>query len=212
MFTELANSRIVANSDITPISGSALVAVADQCGLLSKRKGRLGQQVGTINGFPTCTLEGQSAQNFLRSKRTTVELRMRQSVRCQPPEASEEPMDHAFPYVHACIDSRDDCAFYEADRVVEQHFVVAHMHTDRREASQVGMEWRSKWIGCIVTVEIRPHQFGGLRLCEVRVGHRACPPASTSEREVCHGRKRDTADDRALGRGAALQEGEQTKS
>src|ERR1700735_40502 len=58
---------------------------------------------------------------------------------CQPPDPSREAMDHAFPHVHACIDARGECPFDEADRVIEKYFVVAHMHTDRREAGQVGM-------------------------------------------------------------------------
>jgi hypothetical protein len=46
-------------------------------------------------------------------------------------------VDHAFPHVHACIDSRGYRTFDETDRVVEQHFVVAHVHANWREASHV---------------------------------------------------------------------------
>ncbi len=77
-------------------------------------------------------------------------------------------MDHAFPHVHACIDARRDRAFDEADRIVEKHFVVAHVHSDRSEAGQAGKERRGERVARIVTVQIRPHQFGDLRSCEVR--------------------------------------------
>jgi hypothetical protein len=87
-------------------------------------------------------------------------------------------MDHAFPRVDACIDARGDCAFDEAERVIEKYFVVTHMHTDGRQAGQVGMERRGERVARIVPVQIRQHQFGDLRSCEVRVGHRARRPAS----------------------------------
>ncbi|HTY82620.1 MAG TPA: hypothetical protein VMB19_00300 [Silvibacterium sp.] len=31
------------------------------------------------------------------------------------------------------------CLFHEAHRVVEQHFAVAHMHTEWRESDQIGI-------------------------------------------------------------------------
>jgi hypothetical protein len=103
-------------------------------------------------------------------------------------------------------------AFDEADRVVEKHFVVADLYTDRREASQVGKERRGERIARIVTVEIRPHQLGDLRSCEVRVGDRTRRP-TFGQREVCDGRQRNAADNRAPRRGAArVQEGKETKS
>jgi hypothetical protein len=43
---------------------------------------------------------------------------------------------------------------HEADRVVEQYFVVGHMDTDRREPGQIGVEGRRKRIGRILTVQI----------------------------------------------------------
>jgi hypothetical protein len=105
------------------------------------------------------------------------------------PDPSGEAMDHTLLHVHACIDARGDCAFDEADRVVEKHFVVAHMHTDRREAGQVGEGRRGERVARIVTAQIRPHQFGDLRSCEVRVDHGTSRPASAGQREVCDGRK-----------------------
>jgi len=74
-------------------------------------------------------------------------------LRCglQLPDRSDETMDHPFPHVHMCIHPRGRCMLHEADRVVEQHFVVGHMDTDRREPGQIGVEGRRKRIGRILT-------------------------------------------------------------
>jgi hypothetical protein len=81
--------------------------------------------------------------------------RLRRSL--QLPDRSDETMDHTVPHIHACIHTCGHCMLHEADRVVEQQFVVADMDTDRREPGQIGVEGRRKGIGRILTVQIRLH-------------------------------------------------------
>jgi len=47
-------------------------------------------------------------------------------------------MSHAFPHVHFVHPLLRRLPFSKAHRVVEQHFVVAHMYTDRRKSGQLG--------------------------------------------------------------------------
>jgi hypothetical protein len=41
-------------------------------------------------------------------------------------------MDHAFPYIEASIDPCRDRALNKAHGIIEQHLVIADIHTDRR--------------------------------------------------------------------------------
>jgi len=50
---------------------------------------------------------------------------------CEIPYVPKKPVCHAFPYVEASIDSCGDGTLNQADGIVEQHLVLADMHTDR---------------------------------------------------------------------------------
>jgi hypothetical protein len=50
---------------------------------------------------------------------------------CEASHASKESMDHPFPYIEASIDSCRDCACDKPDGIIQQHFVIAHVHADR---------------------------------------------------------------------------------
>jgi hypothetical protein len=50
---------------------------------------------------------------------------------CEIPHVPKKPVDHAFPYFEASIDSCGYCTLNQADGIVEQHLVLADRHTDR---------------------------------------------------------------------------------
>src|SRR6266581_8492615 len=47
----------------------------------------------------------------------------------------DESVRHSHPYVQRGVDTRQGGALHVAARVVEQHFVVSHVHADRRQAA-----------------------------------------------------------------------------
>ena len=51
---------------------------------------------------------------------------------CEASHAPKESMDHAFPYIEASIDPCRDRALNKAHGIIEQHLVIADIHTDRR--------------------------------------------------------------------------------
>ena len=55
-------------------------------------------------------------------------------------------MRHAFPHIHVCIHTGRDGPLDIADRVIQQHFIVADMNTNRRQPSQFAVQRRGHWI------------------------------------------------------------------
>jgi hypothetical protein len=76
-------------------------------------------------GLPLHCLLGESVDQKL-----TDELKSLVGS-CEASHASKESMDHAFPYIEASIDSCRDRALHQANGIIEQHLVIADMHTDR---------------------------------------------------------------------------------
>jgi len=71
------------------------------------------------------------------------------------PHSTKEAVDHALPNIEANVDSRRNRALDKANRVVEQHLVLADMHADRRQACQIAMERRGECISSIVAARPR---------------------------------------------------------
>src|SRR6204780_175423 len=115
---------------------------------------------------------------------------------CQASQASQISVDHPFPYTQSSIPSSRDRTLDEADGIIKQYLVVADMHTDRNQVLQIGEKRRGLWLCRIITVQIRTHQLGGLRLGEVWIGKSACRPTLSGESEIGHRRERHSTGQR----------------
>jgi hypothetical protein len=51
---------------------------------------------------------------------------------CQLSNSGQEPVRHAFPYIRARIHPSRNGPLYITERVIQQHFIVAHKYTDWR--------------------------------------------------------------------------------
>ena len=55
-------------------------------------------------------------------------------------------MWHPHPYINPDIDACGNCTLSIAERVVQQHFVIAQMDADGWDPGKLTVEWRSQWM------------------------------------------------------------------
>ena len=78
-------------------------------------------------------------------------------------------MNHPFPDIETSINDGGDCTFDQTYRIVLQHFVVAHVQTERRKSFQVSLQGRREWIGRVMSGQVGFNKSSHLRLREIGI-------------------------------------------